>query len=50
MCMGKRALVATISFAAALACSSPLQAQTKRRKPASKSALTIDQLIEIKHP
>jgi dipeptidyl aminopeptidase/acylaminoacyl peptidase len=48
--MGKRALQVTIALAAVLGCASHLQAQTASRKPAVKSALTIEQLIEIKHP
>ena len=50
MCMGKRVLGATISLTAALACASHLHAQSASRKSAAKSALTIEQLIEIKHP
>ena len=46
MCLGKRVLGATIAIAAALGCAGYVLAQTASRK----SALTIEQLIEIKHP
>src|SRR5712671_5696166 len=46
MCVAKHILRATIGIAAALGCASYLQAQSSSRK----SAPTIEQLIEIKHP
>ena len=49
MCRGKYVLEASLVIVA-LAGVSHLQAQTASRKPAVKSALTIEQLIEIKHP
>ena len=50
MCMGKRLLHAAIAIATALVCVNNAQAQTASRKPSAKSGLTIEQLIEIKHP
>ena len=49
-CMRKRVLGAAIAIATALVCASHLRAQTASRKPAAKSTLTIEQLIDIKHP
>ena len=49
-CMRKRVLGAAITIATALVCASHLRAQTASRKPAAKSTLTIEQLIDIKHP
>src|SRR5690349_5774970 len=49
MCRGKYVLEASLVIVA-LAGVSQLQAQTASRKPAVKSALTIEHLIEIKHP
>src|SRR5437899_5654632 len=46
MCVGKRVLRTTIAIAATLGWASYLQAQSASRK----SALTIEQLIDIKHP
>src|SRR5467141_3691935 len=45
MCIGKQVFASTVGIAA-LACASHLQAQS----PSRKSTLTIEQLIEIKHP
>ena len=50
MCMGQRVLGVTIAITAALTCASLAHAQTASRTPAGKSALSIEQLIEIKHP
>src|SRR5215471_16278117 len=46
----KHVLYVTTTLGAALAFASHLHAQTASRKPGPKSALTIEQLIEIKHP
>src|SRR2546430_17428032 len=49
-CMRKRVLGAAITIATALVCASHLRAQTASRKPAAKSTLTIEQLIDTTHP
>jgi dipeptidyl aminopeptidase/acylaminoacyl peptidase len=46
MCLGKCVLGATMAIAAAWGCAGYVLAQTASRKP----ALTIEQLIEIRHP
>ena len=50
MRMGKRVFAAAIVLTAELGCASHLHAQIASHKPAAKPALTIEQLIEIKHP
>src|SRR5690242_11081571 len=50
MCMERCAWRTSIALTAVFACASHLYAQTATRRSAVRSGLTIEQLIEIKHP